>query len=458
MGDIIGALAAITGERHVVPGDELRSRPMDFWTNEPTLARALVKPGSTEEVSKVLALCDREGIAVVPEGGRTNLNQATRADGASILVSLERMNAVDAPDEAALTVEAGAGAVIQTIQERCAASGLRFGLDFGARGTATLGGALATNAGGFQALRYGVARDQVLGLECVLADGTVLSHLSPYRKDNTGYDLKQLFIGSEGTLGIITRAVLRLHPAPATVATALLAFPSFDAAVRTLARLQRDLRGTLSSFEIMWPEFFERNVEALCGARRPVVPGAAVYGLCEAEGFEPDGDPALFEAVVGAALEAGDIEDAVVAQSSRQRDELWRIREDFEAEQRLFTVPVDFDVSLPLGAMEAFATEVEATLRREVPDVLGLHVFGHLADGNLHLTTGLPTPERIGALKEVVYSLIARYHGSISAEHGIGVLKRDYLHHSRSPAEIATMRLLKTALDPRGTLNPGKVI
>ncbi|WP_082653297.1 FAD-binding oxidoreductase [Aureimonas sp. AU22] len=455
---ILSELVAIVGERHLVPGETLRTRPLDFWTDDPTIALALVKPGSTAEVSAVLALCDDRGIAVVAEGGRTNLNQGTRADETSLLLSLERLNAIGVPDEGALTIEAGAGAVVQTLQERCADRGLRFGLDFGARGSATLGGALATNAGGFQAMRYGVARDQVLGLECVLADGTVLRHLSPYAKDNTGYDLKQLFIGSEGTLGIITRAVLKLHPAPVTVNTALLAFPDFDCVTRTLGRLRRGLHGTLSSFEIMWPAFFELNAATLFGARRPLPPGAALYALCEAEGFEPDGDGALFEALVGAALEAGDVGDAVIAQSSRQRDEFWRIREDFEAEQALFPVLIDFDISLPLARMDAFVGELDAALRREIPDVIALHVLGHLGDGNLHLTTGLPTTERRGALKALVYGLVARYRGSISAEHGIGLLKRDYLHHSREPAEIATMRRLKAALDPRGTLNPGKVI
>ena len=458
MSDIVHTLTGVVGERHIVPGEALRARPLDYWTDEPTTALAMVKPSSTEEVSAVLAFCNSRGVAVVPEGGRTNLTQGTRADATSLLLSLERLNAIEVPDAAALTIEVGAGAIIQAIQERCAAHDLRFGLDFGARGSATIGGALATNAGGFQALRYGVARDQVLGLECVLADGTVLSHLSCYPKDNSGYDLKQLFIGSEGTLGLITRAVLKLHPRPITTNTALLAFPDFDAATRTLRGLRRDLRGALSSFEIMWPAFFELNVEALLGARRPLAPGAAFYALCEAEGFEPDGDGALFETLIAVALEQEDVSDAVIAQSSRQREELWRIREDFEAEQALFTVLHDFDISLPLGQMDAFVSELDAALKREIPGVIGLHAFGHLGDGNLHLTTGLPTTEHGAALKALFYGMVARYRGSISAEHGIGLLKRDYLHHSREPAEIATMRLLKTALDPRGTLNPGKVI
>ncbi|MFC6463013.1 FAD-binding oxidoreductase [Paracoccus aerius] len=261
------SLADIVGSRHLIEAEALRERPQDFWNNVPTRALALVRPASVEEVSAVLAWCNRNGSPVVPEGGRTNLIQGTAASPEAVLLSTERLNQFDAPDLGAMTVQAGSGVVLQALQESCHAAGLRFGLDFGARGSATLGGALSTNAGGFQALRYGVARDQVRGLEVVLADGTVLSHLTPYAKDNTGYDLKHLFIGSEGTLGVITRAILRLHPAPVTANTALLSFTDFDAVTRTLSRLRRDLQGTLSSFEIMWREFFEFNVDALCGGR-----------------------------------------------------------------------------------------------------------------------------------------------------------------------------------------------
>lgn len=448
----------IVGARNVIDATTLRDRPQDFWINTSTQALGLVKPADTVELSAILALCHEHGQAVIFEGGRTNLVGATQSNSETLLISLERLNHIGAPDRKGMTIEVGAGAIVETVQQHCAAEGLRFGLDFGARGSAMIGGALATNAGGFQALRYGVARDQVLGLECVLADGTVLSHLTPYTKDNTGYDLKHLFIGSEGTLGAITRAVLKLHPAPRSVNTALLAFESFDAVAETLGLMRRDLHGTLSSFEIMWAEFFHSNVDALMGGRSPIEGRYPYYILCESEGFDPEEDAGLFERVVGQALETGLIADAVIATSSRQRSELWKIREDFEAEMLLFKTMVDFDLSLPVASMEAFVNEVQRRLDEEVPDNLGLHVLGHLGDGNLHVTTGLPTPEGKGKVRALVYALIAGYGGSISAEHGIGVAKRDYLHYSRTPAELATMRLLKGALDPKGILNPGKVI
>jgi FAD/FMN-containing dehydrogenase len=448
----------IVGERSVVDGAALSERPQDFWVSRPTEALGLAKPRDVRELSALLALCHAKAQPVVVEGGRTNLVSATQSTGQTLLISLERLNDIGIPDRQGMTVGAGAGAIIETIQQRCATDGLRFGLDFGARGSATLGGALSTNAGGFQALRYGVARDQVLGLECVLADGTVLSHLSAFAKDNTGYDLKHLFIGSEGTLGVITRAVLRLHPAPQSVNTALLAFDTFEAVAQTLGAMRRDLGGTLSSFEIMWAEFFHFNVDALLNGRSPIDGRYPFYILCESEGFEADADAALFEKVIGRAIEGGLVADAVIASSSRQRQELWKIREDFEAEMRLFPTMIDFDISLPVAGMETFVNDVERRLNEEVPGNLGLHVVGHLGDGNLHVTTGLASPERKSEVRRLVYELISGYGGSISAEHGIGLAKRDYLHHSRSAAEIATMKVLKQALDPKGILNPGKVI
>ncbi|MBS9719712.1 FAD-binding oxidoreductase [Tianweitania sp. BSSL-BM11] len=452
------ALKAIVGAKYTVPGEELAERPQDFWNNDPTIALGLVRPGNVEEIAAILSQCDRDRQAVIVEGGRTNLVHGTRSNKDTILVSLDRLNTIEAPDTDNLSVEAQSGAVIESIQNECRRVDLRFGLDYGARGSAHLGGALSTNAGGFQALRYGVARDQVLGLECVLADGTVLSHLVSYPKDNTGYDLKQLFIGSEGTLGVITKAVLRLHPAPSTTNTALIAFDSFNAVARMLNRMRRDLRGTLSSFEIMWNEFFAFNTRAVFADSAPLGLEHPFYVICEAEGFDQDADASMFEACIAAALEAGDVADAVIAQSSQQRLELWKIREDFEAEIALFTNMVDFDVSLPVSRMEAFAEDATQVLKDKVPDNLGLHVIGHMGDGNLHVTTGVPRIDRTKTVKDVIYQIIAKHGGSISAEHGVGLAKRDYLHHSRSAAEVAVMRALKSTLDPNNILNPGKVL
>ncbi|WP_033727788.1 FAD-binding oxidoreductase [Pseudomonas cremoricolorata] len=451
-------IKAIVGANGWIDAAELRQRPVDFWNATPTLALGLARPASTEALSALLALCNEARQPLIIEGGRTNLVSATLGDAQTLLVSLERLNAIGRPDAGAMTLEVGAGAVLEHVQQVCAAADLRLGLDFGARGSASIGGALSTNAGGFQALRYGVARDQVLGLECVLADGTVLSHLSSYAKDNTGYDLKHLFIGSEGTLGVITKAVLKLQPKPTSCNTALLAFASFEQVIATLTALRRSLNGTLSAFELMWQEFFQFNVDALLQGRAPLDASYPYYALCEVEGFTGEHDGEHFQTLISDLFDSGSVVDAVIANSERQRAELWRIREEFEDEIQLFSTLIDFDVSLPLPRIEHFADQVREALALQFPENLGLHVLAHLGDGNVHVTTGLPSAARKDDLKRCVYRIIAELGGSISAEHGIGLAKKAYLHYSRSPGELALMRTLKGALDPHNILNPGKVI
>lgn len=455
---ILDDLAAIVGPGNVVGRDLLADRPVDVWTAEPTRAMALVRPGSVAELSAVLACCHAAGQKVVPEGGRTNLVRGTAAGSDEILLSLERMRRIDPPEPASRTITVEAGAILQNVQEAAHTVDLRLGLDFGARASATIGGALATNAGGTQVMRYGMAREQVLGMEVVLADGTVLSHLNPYIKDNTGYDLKQLFVGSEGTLGVIARAVLRLHPRPSTVETAFIAFENFEAVVHLLSELDRKLAGTLSSYEVLWREFYELNSGPRSKMRPPVRHGCPYYVLCEAEGFEPGRDTERFEEAIGEALAAGHIVDAAIARSSRDRESFWRIREDFELELQDFPVMVDFDVSLAVRDMESFGDTLARELAGQFPESTGLHIFGHMGDGNLHIGIGLPDSTRKAAVQELVYSLVRAAKGSISAEHGIGLVKRGFLPCSRSPAELELMRKLKRTLDPKGILNPGKIL
>ncbi|HEV7252750.1 MAG TPA: FAD-binding oxidoreductase [Mesorhizobium sp.] len=453
---MLDELAAIVGAGNVLGREQIHDRVVDFWSKDRTKALALVRPGSTAEVSAVLRLCHARGQAVVPEGGRTNLVRGTQAEPDEVLLSLERMNGISEIEPASTWVGVGAGAILGRVQEQAQAKGLRVGLDLGARGSATVGGLLATNAGGMQVMRYGAARAQALGLEAVLADGTVLEHLTPYAKDNTGYDLKQLFIGSEGTLGVITRAVLRLHPQPTSVQIAFLAFEAFEPIPRLLGALSRGLAGTLSSFEVIWREFYDLNTEQ--GRMRPPVRrGLPYYVLCEAEGFEPERDAARFESLIAEAIEAG-AADAAIAQSLAQRDAFWRIREDFEAEMTLFPDMADFDVSLAVEDMEPFGCDLAAALDQQLPGHAGVHVFGHMGDGNLHVGIGLPSPGAKPLAEQIVYDLVAKRRGAISAEHGIGLSKREWLGRSRSEAEIAVMAALKAALDPRGILNPGKVL
>lgn len=454
----VEAIKDIVGSSGWVDGEQLLERAVDFWNNSPTLALGLVRPATTQQLADILALCNKVGQPVIVEGGRTNLVRATHGDASTLLISLERFNDIGEPDPQALIIEVGAGAIIENIQQTCSAAGLRFGLDFGARGSATIGGALSTNAGGFQALRYGVARDQVLGLEAVLADGSVLSHLTSYSKDNTGYDLKHLFIGSEGTLGVITRAIVKLHPQPTSSNTALLAFETYEQVIEALSVLRRSLNGGLSAYELMWREFFEFNVDALLSGRAPLSTEYPYYALCEVEGFLPGTDTETFEAMVHELFERNLVVDAVIANSQRQRAELWRIREEFEAEIKVFTSMIDFDVSLPLQKIGTFSEQVRSTLNARFPENLGLHVLAHLGDGNVHVTTGLPQAQRKDELKDCVYQIIAENGGSISAEHGIGLAKKDHLHYSRTASELAAMKLMKKALDPTNILNPGKVI
>lgn len=453
---ILKELSDIVGPSNVLGRDELRDHLVDLWSPDCTEAQALVRPRTTEEVSAVLALCHARRQFVVPEGGRTNLVRGTEARSDQILLSLGRMNWIGEIAPEATWVQVEAGATLQRVQDHARARGLRLGLDLGARGSATMGGVLAMNAGGTQVMRYGSARAQALGLEVVLADGTVLEHLTPYAKDNTGYDLKQLFIGSEGTLGIITRASLRLHPHPTTTQTAFLAFGSFDPIIRLLSALSRELAGTLSSFEVIWRDFYDLNTQE-GRLRPPVSRGFPYYVLCEAEGFAPDTDPARFEQLIAEAVEAG-AADAAIAQSIGQRNEFWRIREDFQAELALFPVMADFDISLAIDDMKPFGRELKAAVDGRLPGHAGLHIFGHMGDGNLHIGIGLPSPASKPLAERIVYDLVADRRGAISAEHGIGLSKREWLSHSRSEAEIRSMRALKHALDPHGLLNPGKVL
>ncbi|MBS3650264.1 FAD-binding oxidoreductase [Pseudaminobacter sp. 19-2017] len=452
---ILDDLAAIVGAGHVLGREQIETRAIDFWSSDATRALGLVRPASTAEVSAILALCHARGQVVIPEGGRTNLVRGTEAEPDHILLSLERMSRIGEIAADSGWVEVEAGAVLQRLQDHAAGQELRVGLDLGARGSATIGGLLAMNAGGVQVMRYGSARAQVLGLEVVLADGTVLEHLTPYAKDNTGYDLKQLFIGSEGTLGIITRAVLRLHPQPISVQTAFLAFEEFGPIPKLLGTLSRGLAGTLSSFEVIWRDFYDLNTEE-GRLRAPVRRGLPYYVLCEAEGFEPEADAARFERLIVEAMEAGAV-DAAIAQSVAQRDAFWRIREDFEAEMALFSEMGDFDVSLALEDMESFGRDLARAVDEQLPGHSGLHVFGHMGDGNLHVAIGLPSKDKKPIAERIVYDLVAARRGAISAEHGIGLSKRDWLGRSRSQAEIAAMAAIKSVLDPQNILNPGKI-
>jgi FAD/FMN-containing dehydrogenase len=421
----------------------------------------LLRPASTDEVAFVLRCANEAGRALIPVGGGTGLVDALKpATGQEWYLTLERMRRIERIDVASRVAVVEAGVPLQALQEAAADQGLLFGVDLGARGSATVGGLISTNAGGERVLRFGMMREQVLGLEVVTADGTVLSLMDEVLKNNAGYDLKQLFIGSEGTLGVVTRAVLRLRPGFAGHHCAMLALSTLDDLPRVLMRIEQGLGGTLSAFELMWPEFLQTMTQGAGELHRmPLSPDAAGYLLIEAEGGYPASDQTRLDEVLESMLADGSIADAAVAQSESDRESFWKIRNDIERIMRTWSPLVGFDVSVPIAQMAGYVAETRAALRARWP-AARLLVFGHVADNNLHVvaTIGEHTMAQHKAIAELVYAGVTVRRGSISAEHGIGLEKRQALQAARSGAVMSLMRSLKHLLDPNGTLNPNKVV
>jgi FAD/FMN-containing dehydrogenase len=455
--DGMASLQALVGGDAVIPGAALEAAQCTDWSGvEPVRPLALVRPRSTEQVRAVLAWCHARRVPVVPQGGRTGLAGAAVPLAHGIALSLERMREIEAVDATTRTLGVQAGATVQAVQEAAAAHGLMFGVDFGARGSAQIGGALSTNAGGNGVLRLGMMREQCLGLEVVLADGTVLPMLRPMQKNNTGYELKHLFIGAEGTLGVITRALLRLHPAPAARATMLAALPDFDAALALLGRLQARCGAGLAAFELMWRDFVAASL-AWQRLREPFDRAYPLLALVDLDGADAAQLHAALEDVLGAAMEQGQVLDAAVAQSEAQVRAFWRIREATAELPMHMAPPINFDVSLPMADIGRFVAHCRAALDARWP---GHHTvcFGHIGDSNLHLTTDAATiGHDVEGLEALVYDLVAEFGGSVSAEHGIGLHKKPWLGRSRTPAELEVMRVLKRALDPLHLMNPGKI-
>ena len=379
--DVLAALLQALGDDCVLTGAAVSQRATSYWDSSPTTAMAILRPRSTEQVSRALSICHDFRQPVVTHGGLTGCVQGADARPNEVVMSLERMNRIERIDDQGGTATVEAGVVLEVLQNAVAEQGLLFPLDLGARGSCTIGGNIATNAGGVNVLRYGMMRNLVLGLEVVTADGTVLTSMNQMLKNNAGYDIKQLFIGSEGTLGIVTRAVLKLFPRPTSCNTALVATDSFDKVASLLNHLQRDLAGTLSAYEVMWGEYF-RGVTGDNGHRPPMNRDYPFYVVVETEGADTASDTKRFERLLGQAFEQGTIVDAVIPRSESERRAVWGIREDFEA-----ILPAHlYDVSLPISAMAHYVEQVENGLKAKWPDS-GCYVLGHVADGNLHLFT-----------------------------------------------------------------------
>ena len=460
MSGLLAELEQIVGAGGVLTGDDVSARPAAWLRRDPTVAKAIVRPRSTAETARVVARCHAAGQPIVALGGNTNLVDATLTGADEILLSMERMTSIESIDELGGTMTVEAGAPLTRIHEAAEDSGFAFTLDFGARGSATIGGAISTNAGGNAVIRYGMAREQVLGLEAVLADGTVVSSMNRMLKNNAGYDLKQLFIGTEGTLGIVTRAVLRLRPALKSRSSAFVAVESYDRIPKLLNSLGSSLGGALTAFEVMWADFYDAVTSERERHNPPFPADYPYYVLIESRGGDQASDSARFQATLESALETGLIVDAAIAESVAQRQAMWAIRDDIDGLLEKLDPIMAFDVSLPIGDAETYAANVNRRLGERWPATFRGTTFGHLGDGNLHflLTVGSRDEAEQRAVMDIVYDELRPFGGSISAEHGIGLEKRDYLNHSRSDSEVALMKSLKQALDPSGILNPGKVI
>jgi FAD/FMN-containing dehydrogenase len=464
---LLGRLEAIVGRQQVLTSDADTAPHLIDWRRYfQGRALAVVRPGTTAEVAAVVRACRDAGTPIVAQGGNTGHcgGSVPDASGTAIVLALTRLNRVRAIDVANATLTVEAGMTLAAVQEAAAGSGMYFPLSLAAEGSATIGGNIATNAGGTAVLRFGNARELVLGLEVVLADGQVWNGLRSLRKDNTGYDLKQLFIGAEGTLGIITAAVLKLFAPPRTQATAFAALPDPAAAVALLSRLKRALGDRLTGFELMAALPVALSRKAMPALPDPL-PGHPWYALVQADDTAPDAPlPTVVEAALAAAIEAGEARDVAIAQSGEQAKALWTLRENIADAQRQEGPNIKHDISLPVSHIPAFIAEAETALRAAFPGVRFV-TFGHLGDGNLHYNLSAPegTPPKdfmtgTAAANRIVHDLVAAHGGSISAEHGIGQAKRDELLRYKDPLEIALMKSIKATLDPAGILNPGKIL
>ena len=464
---LVEQLRAIVGDRGLVTdAADLAPNCVDWRGQIKGRAALLVKPASTDEMAKAVALLAGAGVGIVPQAGNTSLCGASVPDasGTQVIVNVSRMNRVRAldPDNNTITVEAGC--ILAELQRVAAENDRFFPLSLGAEGTCEVGGNISTNAGGTQVLRYGNMREQVLGLEVVLPDGRVWNGLRGLRKDNTGYDLKHLFIGAEGTLGIVTAAVLKLYPKPRAIATALVAVPDPAASVALLGRLRAACGERVTGFELIARICFDlvfRHIEA---SRDPFGQPHRWYVLVELSDTAAGGGlDSMLEDALGAAAEEGLVVDAVIAASEAQRLALWALRENTSDAQRIEGVSVKHDVSVPVSRIPQLVEEADRALHAAFPGIRTV-AFGHVGDGNLHYNAFPPPGEPCDfvawspQVNRIVYDVVRRLGGSISAEHGIGTLKVDELPHYKSALELELMRAIKRVLDPRGTMNPGKVL
>jgi len=453
-------LVAICGEANVLDQTALRNRYHHIWKmDEPLQAAAVVLPSTTEQVAAIMGLCHQHRQEVVVHGGLTNLVGGTETQAHQLVLSLEKMNAILEVDPVSKTLTAEAGAIIESLIDAAAQKELLLPLNFGAKGSAQIGGALATNAGGLRVFRFGMTRQLVLGLEYVLPDGRIVSGLKKIIKDNSGYDLKQLIIGSEGTLGIITKVVLRLTEAPKSRSSALVGIQDYDQVLQLLKHLDKGLGGTLSGFELMWQHTYHTMTSPPSMHTSPLPQEYPYYVFVETMGNQPEDDFAQLETLIAEAMDKEIILDGVMAQTQRELNTIWQIREDVSVLAAQAKDDQHFDISLPIPKIGPLIDQITEELKT-LPFVDRIFTFGHVADGNIHFIIGKKenSPEIIRAINEVVYRRLKENNGSVSAEHGIGLHKKDYLNTSKSTTEIELMRQLKALFDPHQILNPQRII
>ncbi len=466
--DLLPALYDALGEAGLITDAERMQSYLSDWRNAYRgLAAAVLRPGTTEEVAAAVRLCAQAGVALVPQGGNTGLcgGSIPDASGAQMVLSLTRLKRIREVDVANATITVEAGVILQQLQDAAAEVGRLFPLSLGAEGSCTVGGNLATNAGGTAVLRYGNMRDLALGLEVVLPDGRIWDGLRGLRKDNTGYDLKQLFIGSEGTLGIITAAVLKLFPALRSLTTAWVALPSPQAAVVLLGQMRGLCGDRLTGFELMSRQSLEFVLRHVAGASDPFAEGHPWYVLIELSDTQPDAAlNDLLEQGLGEAFEQALVLDAVVAGSQAQVEALWALREGISEAQNHEGPSLKHDISVPVSRIPDFIARTDRALQQAFPGVR-IVAYGHVGDGNLHYNISKPpgsddAPFKVQAeaIMRVIYDSTLEDDGSISAEHGLGQSKRAAAQHYKAPLELELMRSIKQALDPAGLMNPGKLL
>jgi FAD/FMN-containing dehydrogenase len=462
--DLITKFRKIVGDKYAVtdPADiaPYTTEERDLFHGHSPL---VLRPGATAEVAAICKLASEHKIALVPQGGNTGLVGGQTPHHGEVVISMKRMDRIREVDTASNTMTCEAGVILQVAQQRAAAADRLFPLSLGAEGSCTIGGNLSTNAGGTTALAYGVAREMALGVEVVLADGRVLNLLSKLKKDNTGYDLRNLFIGAEGTLGIITAATLKMFPKPRAIETAFVGLKSPADALKLLSLSQNEAAGTLTSFELLSEISVDFSIRHGIDVRDPLASKHRWYVLMELSSPRDDARSTL-EAILEQGMEAGIVDDAVIAANLSQRQAFWKLRDEMSAAQKPEGGSIKHDISVPVAAVPDFIAEADAAVVKLIPGSRPVP-FGHLGDGNIHYNVSQPVGgnaadflNRWHEVNKVVFDIVIRMGGSISAEHGIGVLKRDELPDVKDKTAIELMRAFKAMLDPHGIMNPGKVL